>query len=148
MAEERIEQELLDEVMMQTALMLVQGVPHKIIQEKIGISNKTLWTWRQKPAFKEVMRNFQQIAFDTAKGVLMTLGELSARKLGQYLIDADPDDPNFHKVAITILKMQHSMGLELSKDEVGIDPIKSRQRLTDDLLNEVFGVTSSKAIAP
>lgn len=137
----RATQQLIDKVQYEAALMVAQGKPLKSIYEKLGISQRTLWNWRQEPAFKDTVRQYQEAAREVTFGALVELGDAAVRKLMEFLAVADPMNVDTHRVALNIVKMLKDMGYGTQTASV-VETAKAKG-ISDELLNQVFGIEVS-----
>jgi|GEM_PF-5401486 len=85
------------------ALLLAQGKTNRAVAAKLGVTEKTIWNYRQKPAVQRVIRETQEEFADMSGSMAVTVIPEAIAMLQGILNDPDARDSDKIQAARTLM---------------------------------------------
>lgn len=71
------------------ALLLAQGKTNRAVAQKLGVTEKTIWNYRQKPAVQKIIRDTQEEFAELSGSMAVTVVPEAIAVLQEILNDPD-----------------------------------------------------------
>ena len=113
------------------ALLLAQGKTNRAVAQKLGVTEKTIWNYRQKPAVQKIIRDTQEEFAELSGSMAVTVVPEAIAVLQEILNDPDSRAADRIQAARTLMS-----------GSAAFQERKLLERQINDLENQITPLTN------